>query len=111
MLSESTDVIRILEQNGATRNSSEELFKSAIEEQKRLKSGSKVASSTKRNIKTKDASTVNAQAMIVLHERGEKLERLEGKTAHLYTDASSFAEMTKQMKEKTKKKAVAYEIR
>jgi hypothetical protein len=108
---ENTDVIKLLEQSGATRNLSNQLFKSAIEEQKILKSESKTTSFKKTITKTKDAGTTIAQGMNALHERGEKLERLESKTSHLQNDASNFAEMTKQMKEKTKKKAGFYGIR
>jgi hypothetical protein len=45
-----------------------------------------------------------AQGMNALRERGERLQQLEGKTSQLHNDASSYAELAKQMKEKNKKK-------
>ena len=98
-------MIQLLEKHGAKRNASEVLFKSAIEEQKKMKNKSTPF------IKAKDASSAMAQGMNALRERGERLQQLEGKTSQLHNDASSYAELAKQMKEKNKKKAQSCGIR
>lgn len=55
--------------------------------------------------KAKEATGAMSDAMSALRERGERLEKLANKTALLHSDASNYAEMAKQMKEKNKKKA------
>lgn len=46
-----------------------------------------------------------SEAMSTLRERGEKLERLDNKTAELHSEASNYAEMARKMKEKNRKKS------
>ena len=99
-------MIKLLEQYGAKTNSSEVLFKSAIEEQKRLKDETP-RTTNKKTIgnKLKGASGAMSEAMSALRERGERLEKLDKKTADLHNDAQNYAEMAKQLKEKSKKKS------
>jgi hypothetical protein len=42
--------------------------------------------------------------MSALRERGERLERVGNNTTNLYMDASDYAQLAKQMKEKSKTK-------
>ena len=103
MLHEKKDVIQLLEQYGAKTNSSGVLFEAAIEEQKRLKEKSSKAGN-RRNILS-GAKGAMSEAMNALKERGDRIEKLDKKTADLQNDAQNYAEMAKQLKEKTKKKS------
>lgn len=103
---ENKDMIQLLEQYGAKTNSSEVLFKSAIEEQKRLKKDETSRTTTRKAMaKLKGASGAMSEAMSALRERGERIEKLDSKTADLQNDAQNYADMAKQLKEKTKKKS------
>lgn len=107
MSNENKDMIKLLEQYGAKTNSSEVLFKSAIEEQKRLRLKEETPRTTNRKVvaKLKGASGAMSEAMSALRERGERIEKLDSKTADLQNDAQNYADMAKQLKEKTKKKS------
>ena len=54
---------------------------------------------------TRGVTSVLSQGMSALRERGEKLEKLDNKTAQLHNDAAKYAEMAKQLKEKNQKKS------
>ena len=97
----------LLEKYGAKKHSSDVLFKSAVEEQKKLKSEQQSPNNGGNKViaKAKEATGAMAQAMNAMRERGEKLERLDNKTAQLQSDASNYAEMARQLKEKNRKKA------
>lgn len=113
VLSENKDMIQLLEHHGGEEHSSEVLFKSAIEEQNELKSGqsqSPKTSGKKMMAKAKKATGAMSDAMSALRERGEKIENLDNKTAQLHSEASNYAEMAKQMKEKNKKKATFFGV-
>ena len=105
MSNENKDMIQLLEQYGANTNSSEVLFKSAIEEQKRLKEETPRTTNRKVVAKLKGAAGAMSEAMSALRERGERIEKLDSKTADLQNDAQNYADMAKQLKEKTKKKS------
>ena len=105
MSNENKDMIQLLEQYGAKTNSSEVLFKSAIEEQKRLKEETPRTTNRKVVAKLKGASGAMSEAVSALRERGERIEKLDSKTADLQNDAQNYADMAKQLKEKTKKKS------
>ena len=49
-----------------------------------------------------------AQGLSAMRERGERLEKLDNKTAQLQSDAQDYASLAKQMKEKNKKKAAFF---
>lgn len=99
-------MIQILEQCGAKKHSSEVLFKSALEEQKKLRSEQAPKTSTEKTVaKAKGATGAMSQAFSALKERGDRIERLDNKTGQLQSDAANYAGMAKQMKEKNKKKA------
>lgn len=102
----------LLEKHGAKKHSSEVLFKSAVEEQNKLRSEqSAPKSAAKKTIgKAKAASGAIGQVMSAMRERGEKLETLDNKTSQLSGDASNYAQMAKQMKEKNKKKATFWGV-
>ena len=98
-------MIKLLEQYGAVTNSSGVLFKGAIEEQSRLKDQTPQTTNHKTMTKLKGATGAMSEAVSALKERGEKIEKLDKKTADLQNDAQNYAEMAKQLKEKTKKKS------
>jgi len=93
-------MIELLETHGGKKNTSEPLFKAAIEEQKRIKEAKPLAVA-----KAKGAASAMAQGMSALKERGERLEKLDNRTAELGNEAANFADMAKQLKEQTKKKS------
>lgn len=105
VLSEDKAMIDLLEQHGAKAHTSDVLFKSAVEEQKMLKEQTPKSKGKKTMAKAKEAAGAMSQAMSALRERGDKIERLDNKTAQLQSDAQNYAEMAKQMKERNKKKA------
>lgn len=96
----------LLEHHGAKKHTTAEvLFKSALEEQEKMRSEKSPTSGAKTVAKAKQAAGAMSHAMSALRERGERLERLDDKTAQLQSDASNYADMAKKMKEKNKKKA------
>jgi uncharacterized protein (DUF2252 family) len=107
-LYENKDIIKLLEQYGAVANSSKVLFESAIEEQKRLKEQTPKTANRKTMAKLQGATGAMSEAMSALKERGDRIEKLDRKTADLQNDAQSYAEMAKQLKEKTKKKSTFF---
>ena len=108
VLSENRELIELLESHGGKTNTAEPLFKEAIEEQKRIKSETASASAKKTIAKAKDAAGAMAQGLSAMRERGERLEKLDNKTAQLQSDAQDYASLAKQMKEKNKKKAAFF---
>lgn len=96
-------MVELLEKRGGKTNASDVLFKSAVEEQERLKR--EVSGGSSVGAKAKEATGIMAKGMAALRERGERLERLDAKTAQLQGDAANYAQMAKQMKDKNKKKA------
>jgi len=108
MLHENKDMIKLLEQYGAIANSSGVLFASANEEQKRLKEQTPKVTNRKAMAKLQGASGALSEAMSALKERGDRIEQLDRKTADLQNDAQNYAEMAKQLKEKTKKKSTFF---
>jgi len=101
-------MIKLLEQYGAVANSSGVLFASAIEEQKRLKEQTPKVTNRKAMAKLQGASGALSEAMSALKERGDRIEQLDRKTADLQNDAQNYADMAKQLKEKTKKKSTFF---
>ena len=105
-LSDNSEVVKLLEHNGAKKGASAEaLFKDAIDEQIKTKTKPTLTTRLLTIVKAKDASTAMSEGLSALHERGEKLGQLESKTAQLQADAADYAKMAKQLKEKSKKKA------
>jgi predicted transcriptional regulator len=100
-------MIKLLEQYGAKAISSP-LFESAIEEQKRLKERTPKTANRKAMAKAEGASGSMSEAMNALKERGDRIEKLDKRTADLQNDAQNYAEMAKQLKEKTKKKSTFF---
>ena len=96
-------MIELLETHGGKKNTAEPLFKAAIEEQKRIKEAKPTTQKTV--AKAKGAASAMAQGMSALKERGERLEKLDNRTAELGNEAANFADMAKQLKEQTKKKS------
>jgi len=107
VLSENREMIHLLESFGGKTNASDVLFKSAVEEQKRIKSETtSPKTQAKKTIdKAKDAASVISQGMSALRERGERLEKLDNTTSNLNNEAANYADMARQLKEKNKKKA------
>ena len=106
-LSENKGIIELLESHGAEKHSSDVLFKSAVEEQQRkFKSSEKSPKTGSKKImaKAKNATGACESMLSALLERGEKLETLDNQTSQLQSDASNYADMAKQLKEKNKKK-------
>ena len=101
-------MIKLLEQYGAKANSSGVLFESAIEEQKRLKERTPKTANKKTMAKLEGATGAMNEAMSALKERGDRIEKLDRKTADLQNDAQNYAEMAKKLKEKTKKKSTFF---
>jgi hypothetical protein len=98
-------MINLLEQYGGKKHASMVLFESAVEEQRQIKS--ETVSRTlgqKLFLKAKDSSSEMVHGMSALRERGERLERVGNNTTNLYMDASDYAQLAKQMKEKSKTK-------
>merc|ERR1712176_1526274 len=97
------DMVRLLENHGAKTKASKAkmLFKRAIEEQEQLKI--KSATGGRKTIKAK--WTELSDVMSALKERGEKIERLDNKTAQLQSGAADYAKMAKRLKEKKKKRS------
>mmetsp|Transcript_2232 Transcript_2232/g.4061 ORF Transcript_2232/g.4061 Transcript_2232/m.4061 type:complete len:613 (-) Transcript_2232:78-1916(-) len=108
ILYEKNDMIKLLEQYGAKANSSGVLFESAIEEQKRLKERTPKTANKKTMAKLEGATGAMNEAMSALKERGDRIEKLDRKTADLQNDAQNYAEMAKKLKEKTKKKSTFF---
>ena len=102
---EKEDMIKLLEQYGAKANRSGVLFESAIEEQKRLKEQTPKTAHRKTVAKAEGAKGEMSEAMSALKERGDRIEKLDKKTADLQHDAQNYAEMAKKQKQKTKKKS------
>mmetsp|Transcript_11818 Transcript_11818/g.25918 ORF Transcript_11818/g.25918 Transcript_11818/m.25918 type:complete len:98 (-) Transcript_11818:895-1188(-) len=87
-------------------HTSEVVLNSAIEEQKKMQSEIAPATSGKKAMaKAKEVTSVFSQGMSALRERGERLEKLDNKTAQLQSDASNYAQTAKQLKEKNQKKS------
>ena len=104
VLSENREMIQLLERHGGKTNASDVLFKSAVEEQKRITS--ETTSPKTQAKKTIDkATSAMAQGMSALRERGERLEKLDNTTSNLNNEAANYADMARQLKEKNKKKA------
>ena len=106
VLSETSEMINLLEQYGGKKQSSMLLFEGAVEEQKRT---NREAVSRTRVQKlftvVQESRSMLVQGMSAFRERGEKLERLGNETANLHMDACDYAQMAKQMKEKNKTKS------
>ncbi len=96
-------MINLSEQNGGEKHTCVVLFKSALDEQKRMKNKT-VSSSRGQKIlsNSKESSGALVQGLLALRERGDKLESMGNKTANLRTDAANFAQLAKEMKEKSK---------
>lgn len=101
-------MIKLLEQYGAKANRSGVLFESAIEEQKRLKERTPKTANRKTIARAEGATGAMSEAMNALKERGDRIEKLDKKTADLQSDAQNYAEMAKKLKEKTKKKSTFF---
>ena len=56
--------------------------------------------------KVNKATGAMADAMAAMKERGERLEKLDNTTASLQNETGNFADMAKQLKDKTKKKNI-----
>ena len=99
-------MINLLERSGGKTKVSMVLFKSAIEEQERTKSEptSRTVGQKLMN-KVQETSSAMVQGMSALRERGDRLHRIGKETANLHTDASAFAQLAKEMKEKSKAKS------
>ncbi|KAL7499451.1 hypothetical protein ACHAWT_006986 [Skeletonema menzelii] len=105
---EEKDMIKLLEQYGAKANRSGVLFESAIEEQKRLKKRTPKTANRKTILRAEGATGAMSEAMNALKERGDRIEKLDKKTADLQSDAQNYAEMAKKLKEKSKKKSTFF---
>ena len=104
VLSENREMIQLLESHGGKTNASDVLFKSAVEEQKRITS--ETTSPKIQAKKTIDkATSAMSQGMSALRERGERLEKMDNATSNLNNEAANYADMARQLKEKNKKKA------
>jgi predicted double-glycine peptidase len=82
------------------------LYDQQYEEQKLKKSN--IPQRTK-NVTAQQANTATGalnEAMSAMKERGERLEKLDNAAASLGNEAANYAVMTKQLKEKTKKKSL-----
>lgn len=94
-------MMTLLERNGGKKHSSVALFESALEELEKIKS--KTSSSLSRkffsNAKTSGAVV---QGLSALRERGDKLELMGNQTTMLHTNAANYAQLAKQMKDKSK---------
>jgi hypothetical protein len=109
VLLENAYAVELLEHYGAKTNSSNVLFKGAVEEQEKLKNEQPQQGMVQKTIaKGKGATAAMSQAMSALKERGEKIERLDNKAAQLQDEASNYADMAKKLKEKNKKKSTFF---
>lgn len=79
-----------------------ELFREAqiIEEERKEQKREEQAAN-----EAKAAQSQMAENMNAMHLRGEKLESLANKTAGLESEAANFADLAKQLKDKTKKQS------
>lgn len=103
-LSDNSEVMKLLEHNGAKKGASAEaLFKDAIDKQMETKTKPTLTTRMLTIVKAKESTM--SEGLSALRERGEKLGHLESKTVHLQADAADYAKMAKQLKEKCKKKA------
>ena len=109
VLLENKDAMELLKNHGAKTNTSNVLFKGAVEEQEKLKNEQPQQSKGQKTIaKAKGAAGAMSQAMSALKERGEKIERLDNKAAQLQDEASNYADMAKKLKVENKKKATFF---
>ena len=104
-LAENDQIVELLEQHGAEKHTSKGVFESALEEQKLLKKEQPKTKAGKTMAKAKGAAGAMGQAMSAMRERGDRLERLDNKTAQLQSEAADYASMAKKLKEQNKKKA------
>ena len=79
------------------------LYDKEFEEQKSRTSDAKHTNIAQ---KVNKATGAMADAMAAMKERGEKLEKLDNTTASLQNETANFADMAKQLKDKTKKKNI-----
>jgi ABC-type transporter Mla subunit MlaD len=75
-------------------------------EKEKLKSSDKTHMAANLTQQAKTATGAISQAMSAMKERGERLEKLDNTTASLQNEATNYADMAKQLKEKTKKKSL-----
>lgn len=81
------------------------LYDEEFEEQKSRTSHTKQPKRTTTQSVNK-ANDVMADTMAAMKERGEKLEKLDNAAVSLEKETANFADMAKQLKEKTKKKSI-----
>lgn len=99
-------MINLLNENGGKEHSSKILFESAIEEQKRVK-GEAASKNSGQTLfqKIQGSSSALAQGMSALRERGDRLASVGDEAVNIHSDAYDYAQIAKQMKEKTKAKS------
>lgn len=96
----------MLKKNGGKEHFSQILFESAIEEQKRINgeaASRKIGQTFFRTLQ--GSSNALAQGMSVLRERGDRLASVGDEAINIHSDAFDYAQIAKQMKEKTKAKS------
>ena len=96
-------MIQLLKQYGARRNITEGiLFHGAVQEQKAMKrEKTRKTDNLNRTSQVKAASGAMSEAMSALRVRGERLEKLDNKTAQRQHDAANYSSMAKKLKEKS----------
>jgi ABC-type transporter Mla subunit MlaD len=98
-------MINLLKSYGGECNMNLQDMYDAQHEKEKLKSSEK-KHATNLTQQTKTATGAISQAMSAMKERGERLEKLDNTTASLQNEATNYADMAKQLKEKTKKKSL-----
>eukprot|EP00804_Cyclotella_cryptica_P001785 CCRYP_018588-RB/>CCRYP_018588-RB protein AED:0.29 eAED:0.29 QI:100/1/1/1/0.8/0.66/6/1051/628 len=100
------NMIKLLQRYGGQGNPNlkSTLFDQAQEEHK-LNTNNKTQTKIHPTIShAKKTTSVMSDATSAMRERGEKLEKLDKATSELERDAANYADVAKQLKEKTKKK-------
>ena len=95
-------MMTLLERNGGKKHSSVALFESALEELEKIKSKTSSSLSRKFFSNAKETSGAVVQGLSALRERGDKLELMGNQTTMLHTNAANYAQLAKQMKDKSK---------
>mmetsp|Transcript_9191 Transcript_9191/g.13032 ORF Transcript_9191/g.13032 Transcript_9191/m.13032 type:complete len:126 (+) Transcript_9191:689-1066(+) len=89
-----------------TRKERREQKKAEAKAQKEAKAQAKADAKAKAaNDQVKGVQNQMSENMNAMRERGDKLEHLAGQTANLENEAATFADLAKQLKEKTKKQS------
>ena len=102
----SEEIINLLEQHGGNKNN--KAWKATEELFGRVKATEEKVAAKKEEEQRQKAAAAQAQMadnMRLMHERGQKIEEIDDKARHLNEEAANYADMARQLKEKTRRGA------